>query len=112
LQLIVPSADLYIRPNPDVVRRPQVWIIFCRLIEAQTRRLELDRWRNPDVVDAPVETLPLRMSRSAPGLAQRRERGRLGLRRTVSRGHQTSRRLVRRGVEVAANDRMIGVIAR
>jgi hypothetical protein len=29
------SADFQIRPNSDVVGRPQIWIVFGRLVEAQ-----------------------------------------------------------------------------
>jgi iron(III) transport system permease protein len=62
------SADLQVGPNPDMVRRPQVRIIWRRGVKAKSRSPHLDRSRYPDVIDTPVESLPLRMSRRAAGL--------------------------------------------
>ena len=64
-------SELQIGPDTDVIRRPKIWIVGGRLIEAQTGRLDFYRFRNPDVIDAAVEALPFRMSRIAAGLRAR-----------------------------------------
>ena len=53
-----------------MVGRPQAGVVFRWLIEAQTAHTNSQRFRDPDEVDAAIESFPIRMSRLAIDFAE------------------------------------------
>lgn len=70
-----------------MVGRPQAGVVFRWLIEAQAARTNSQRFRDPDEVDAAIESFPIRVSRLAIDFAERGKRRGLGLRRAKLFGH-------------------------
>src|SRR5262249_20627341 len=99
------------RPHFHMISRPESRIVRHGLVKAKTRSLDLDRFCNPDVIDAASEPLPFGMSRAATGFLERRECRRFGFSRAAAAGHEALRWLVRSRIEGAADNRKVGVVS-
>ena len=88
-------------PYPYVVRRPQGSINFTRVVEAKTAIHYLQWSCNPDIVNASVKTLPIRVGYGAVDLLQGGKGSWLGLGGAKGSGHKLGRRHVQSRIEVA-----------
>jgi len=95
--------DYQVSPNPYVVRRPQSSIRFAWGVETKTTLLYLQLSCYPDIVDAPVKTLPIRVGYSPIDFLQWRKGSGLVLGGPKATGHELGGWHVRGGIEIPAH---------